>query len=207
MLDKQQTCLDYHRTTIKTILGNLIEEKTVSKDIFTNIFSYQVILVFCKKPMLLSLIRPILRHPLSVKITGFIPFRQKDLWDLMLKVVIESLSFIVILQLFLFLDLDGLFQDYSRFTRIMDTFILFFILDSSCSFLSSEMEVFMAMVSVVNLVTAIVTWIALSQGSDIYYLLLSFLLIVNVITLYSQHYQLYSLYGDSGNNSLLVYLI
>ena len=207
MLDKQQTYLDYHGTTIKTILGNLIKVKTVSKDIFTNFFSYQVILVFCKKPMLLSLIRPILRHPLSVKITGFIPFRQKHLWDLMLKVVIESLSFIVILQLFLFLDLDGLFQDYSRFTRIMDTFILFIILDSSCSFLSSEMEVFMAMVSVVNLVTAIVTWIALSQRSEIYYLLLSFLLIVNVITLYSQHYQLYSLYGDSGNNSLLVYLI
>ena len=207
MLDKQQTYLDYHGTTIKTILGNLIEVKTVSKDIFTNFFSYQVILVFCKKPMLLSLIRPILRHPLSVKITGFIPFRQKHLWDLMLKVVIESLSFIVILQLFLFLDLDGLFQDYSRFTRIMDTFILFIILDSSCSFLSSEMEVFMAMVSVVNLVTAIVTWIALSQRSEIYYLLLSFLLIVNVITLYSQHYQLYSLYGDSGNNLLLVYLI
>ena len=38
MLDKLQTCLDYHGTTIKTILGNLIEEKTVSKDIFTNIF-------------------------------------------------------------------------------------------------------------------------------------------------------------------------
>ena len=48
-------------------------------------------------------------HSLSVKITGFIPLRQKHLWDLMLKVVTEFLSFIVIVQLFLFLDLDGLF--------------------------------------------------------------------------------------------------
>ena len=68
-----------------------------------------VILVFCKIPMLLSLVRPILGYPLSVKITGFIPLRQKHLWDLMLKVVTEFLSFIVIVQLFLFLDLDGLF--------------------------------------------------------------------------------------------------
>ena len=33
-------------TTIKIILGNLVKEKTVCKDTFTNIFSYQVILVF-----------------------------------------------------------------------------------------------------------------------------------------------------------------
>ena len=95
------------------------------KDTFTNIFSYEVILVFCKIPLLFSLIRPILRHPLSMNITGFIPTRQKHLWDLMLKVVTESLSFIVIVQLFLFLDLDSLFQDYSWFTHIIDTFILF----------------------------------------------------------------------------------
>ena len=63
--------------TIKTILRNLIEEKTVCKKIFTNIFSYQLILAFCKIPILLSLIRPVLRHPRSVKITGFIPLRQK----------------------------------------------------------------------------------------------------------------------------------
>ena len=74
-----------------------------------NIFSYQVILAFFKIPMLLSLIRPILEHPLSVKITGFIPLRQKHPWDLMLKVVTEFLSYIVIVQLFLFLDLDGMF--------------------------------------------------------------------------------------------------
>ena len=74
-----------------------------------NIFSYQVILAFFKIPMLLSLIRPILEHPLSVKITGFIPFSQKHLWDLILKVVTELLSYIVIVQLFLFLDLDGMF--------------------------------------------------------------------------------------------------
>ena len=35
--------------------------------------------------------------------------RQKHLRDLMLKVVTEFISFIVIVQLFLFLDLDGLF--------------------------------------------------------------------------------------------------
>ena len=43
--------------TIKIILANLIEE-TVCKDIFKNIFSYQVILAFYKIPMLLSLINP-----------------------------------------------------------------------------------------------------------------------------------------------------
>ena len=125
MLDKQQTCLDHDGITIKIILGNLIEEKTVCKDTFTNTFSYKVILVFCKIPMLLSLTRPILGHPLRVKITGFIPLRQKHLQDLMLKVVTKLLSYIVLVQLFLSLDLDGLFQDYSRFHWIMATFILF----------------------------------------------------------------------------------
>ena len=46
--------------------------EAVRKGTFTNISSYQVILVFCKIPMLLSLIRPILWHTLTVKITGFI---------------------------------------------------------------------------------------------------------------------------------------
>ena len=59
--------------------------------------------------VLLSLIRPILGHQLSVKVTGFIPLRQKHLWGLMLKVVTELFSYIVTEQLFLFLDLDGLF--------------------------------------------------------------------------------------------------
>ena len=87
----------------------MIKEKTVRKDTFMNIFSYQVIVVFYKIPMLLSLIRRILGHPLSVKITGFIPLRQKHLWDLMLNVVTELLSYMVMVQLFPYLDLDGLF--------------------------------------------------------------------------------------------------
>ena len=41
------------------------------------LFRCQVTLVFCKIPMLLLLIRPTLGHPISVKITGFIPLRQK----------------------------------------------------------------------------------------------------------------------------------
>ena len=45
--------------------------------------------------------------PIIVKITGFIPLRQKHLWGLMLKVVTELLSYIVIVQLFLFLNLDS----------------------------------------------------------------------------------------------------
>ena len=73
----------------------MTEKKSVSKDTFTNLFSYQVIPLFYKIPMLLSLIRPILGHPLSVKITGFIPLGQKHLWDLMLKVITELLSYIV----------------------------------------------------------------------------------------------------------------
>ena len=106
MLDKQQTCLNHDGITIKIILGSLIEEKTVGKDNFMNIFSYQVILVFCKIFMLLTLIRPILGHPLSMKITGFIHLTQKHLWDLMLKIVTELLSYIVIVQLFIFLEMD-----------------------------------------------------------------------------------------------------
>ena len=35
---------------------------------------------FSQDTMLLSLIRPIPRHPLSVNITGFLPLRQKHLW-------------------------------------------------------------------------------------------------------------------------------
>ena len=38
MSDKEQTCLGYDGVTIEIILGNLIEEKTVCKDTFTNIF-------------------------------------------------------------------------------------------------------------------------------------------------------------------------
>ena len=60
-------------------------------------------------PMLLSLITPILGHSLTVRNTGFLPLRQNHLMGLRLKVVTEFLSYIVIIQLFLFLDLDGLF--------------------------------------------------------------------------------------------------
>ena len=75
---------------MKIILGNLIEEKkTVSRETFKSIFSYQDMLVFFKIPMLLSLIKPILGHGLSVKVTEFKPLREKHLWDLMLKVVTE----------------------------------------------------------------------------------------------------------------------
>ena len=59
---KQYICLGHDVTTIKIILGNLTEEKTVRKDTFTNIFSYQAILAFCKIPTLLSLARPIIGH-------------------------------------------------------------------------------------------------------------------------------------------------
>ena len=140
MLDKQQTYLDH-------------DKKTVCKDTFTNIFSYQVIPLFCKIPVLLSLIRPILGHPLSVKITGFIPLRQKRLWDLMLKVITEPLLYIVTVQIFLFLNFDGLFQDYSRFIRIIVTFFYFVIRDSICTFLALYMDLFMAVVNDVNSVT------------------------------------------------------
>ena len=69
--------------------SGIFDRGRLRKSTFTNIFSYQVIQVFCKIPMLLSLIRPILGHLLSMKITGFIPLRQKHLWDLMFKVVTE----------------------------------------------------------------------------------------------------------------------
>ena len=67
--------------------------------------------------------KTILRHPVSVKITGFISLRQKHLWDLMLKVVTKLLSYTFTVKLFLFLDLYGLFYDNSRFFKIIVTFI------------------------------------------------------------------------------------
>ena len=72
--------------------------------------------------------------------------RLQKQWDLMLKVVTELLSYIVIVQLFFFLDLDNLFWDYSRFIWITVTFY-FNILHSICTFLASEMEPFMAVVN------------------------------------------------------------
>ena len=42
MLDNKQACLDHDGITIKINLVNLIEQRTVCKDTFTNIFSYQV---------------------------------------------------------------------------------------------------------------------------------------------------------------------
>ena len=106
-------------------VGNLMQEKTVCKDTFMNIFNFQVILIFWKIPLLLLFITPILGHPLSVNITGFIPLRQKHLWNLMLMVVTEPLFCTVIVQLFLFLYLGGLFQRQSRIIRIIVTLISF----------------------------------------------------------------------------------
>ena len=84
-------------------------ERTVCKDTFINIFSYHIILFFWKIPVLFSLIIPILEYPLKVKITEFIPLRQKHLWDLNLKVVTVLTSYVVIEQLFLSPDVGGLF--------------------------------------------------------------------------------------------------
>ena len=62
----------------------------MQRHLYEHFLSYQVILVFCNILMLLSLIGPILEHPLSVEITGFM------LWDLMLKMDTDLLSYIVI---------------------------------------------------------------------------------------------------------------
>ena len=45
---KEWACLDRDGKTIKVILGNLKENRTVCKDTFPNIFNYRVILSFCK---------------------------------------------------------------------------------------------------------------------------------------------------------------
>ena len=58
-------------------------------------------------PMLLSLIKP--RHLPGMKIAGYIPLNQNNLWEIMLKRIAGLLSYIVIEQLFRFLDLDILF--------------------------------------------------------------------------------------------------
>ena len=75
---------------------NLIEEKTLCKGTFTNIFSYQVILVFCKIPVtLIDKTNP--RAPTKYEDYWIhILIRQKHLWDLMLKVATKLLSCIVI---------------------------------------------------------------------------------------------------------------
>ena len=112
---------------------------TVFKDTFTNIFRYQVILIFCKIPMLLSLIGPILVYPISVKTTGFIPYRQRQLWDLMLKMITELCSYIIV-QVLLFLDVDGLFKDYLRIFGLPLHIFHFIIIDSTKIFLVSKME-------------------------------------------------------------------
>ena len=118
-----------------------------------NIFSYQVIQVFCKTPMLLSLIRPILGHPLSMKITGFIPLRQKHLWDLMLKMATELLSYIVTVQLFFSWTWTACFRTTLDLFGLLLHLFYFIIRDSICTFLASEIELFMAVVNDVNLVT------------------------------------------------------
>ena len=130
--------------------------------------------------MLLSLIRPILGHPLSIKITGFIPLRQKYLWELMLKVVTEShvfhkycttISFPGFRRLVL-----GLFPVYSDYGYIyfISSFSTIVVV---CTF---EMEAFMAMVSVVNLMT-----IALySSFSGVRNLLLIIIIIVDCYCYY-----------------------
>ena len=64
----------------------------------------------------------------------------------MLKVVTEFLSYVVIVQLFLFLDLDGFFG-------VLLHWFCLIVLYSTCTFLASEMELFMGVVNDVNSVT------------------------------------------------------
>ena len=102
--------------TIKIILGNLIEEKTECKGHIYEHFQLPCHTGFLQDPYVTLIDKTDPRAPT----TRFIPIRKRHLWDLMLKVVTELLSYIVIEQLFLFLDLDG-----SRIIQIIVTFILF----------------------------------------------------------------------------------
>ena len=95
----------------------------------------------------------------------------------MLKVVTEFLSYIVIVQLFLFLDLD------SFFGVLLHWFCLI-VLYSTCTFLASEMELFMGVVNDVNSVT--ISMESSLLGSEIQYLLL-LLFTVTVITYRDWH--------------------
>ena len=128
----------------------MIEEKAVCNDTFPNIFNYQVILVFCKIPCLLSLIWPILGHQLSVKTTGFILLRQKYLPDLTLKTVLELLF----LHIYFF---SRIWIACLRITLGLFELSLYLIYltirDSTCTFLAFEMELFMAVVNYVYSVT------------------------------------------------------
>ena len=61
-------CLKQYGGQIVHMFRSQLEEKTLCKDTFMNIFSYMIILVFCNIPLLLLLIRQILGHPLSVRL-------------------------------------------------------------------------------------------------------------------------------------------
>ena len=125
--------------------------------------------------LLLSLMRLILEHPLSMKITGFIPLRQKYQRDLILKVVTELLSYIVIEQRFLFLDLVACCKTTFGFSGLLIHVFYLIIRDSTCTFLASEMELFAAVVNDVKVVT-IARWHS--------YFLLSLLTVVSNMLYY-----------------------
>ena len=65
------------------------------------------------------------RAPTKREHYWILTIKTKAPMGLMLKVLTELPSYIFILQIFIFVDLDGLLQDYSRFIWIV-TFILFY---------------------------------------------------------------------------------
>ena len=71
----------------------------------------------------------------------------------MLKVVTELLSYIVIEQRFIFLDLDACFRTTLRLFGLSLHLFYLIIRDSTCTFLASEMDFFMAVINDVNSVT------------------------------------------------------
>ena len=65
------------------------------------------------------------RAPTKREHYWILTLKTKAPMGLMLKVLTELPSYIFILQIFIFVDLDGLLQDYSRFIWIV-TFVLFY---------------------------------------------------------------------------------
>ena len=75
MLDKPYTCLDHNGIAIKIVIGSLIGRRIYAKtplQAYSATRSYW----FFASYLVLSLIRPIVGHHLSVTTTGFLPLRK-----------------------------------------------------------------------------------------------------------------------------------
>ena len=87
----------------------MIEEKSVCKGTYTNIFSYQALLIFLQDTYVTLIDNTDPRAPIKSKHYWIHALKTKATMMLNIDGGSELLSDTAIVQLFLFLDLDGLF--------------------------------------------------------------------------------------------------